>query len=259
MAWVYFGITFAVSWAAALCVALPWLAHGRRLPDIVGILMFPAMLLGPSLTGLVMTRVVYGAPGLRALRSRLARWRLGRWYAALLIPPLLVWGVLVLLQSLVSAAFAPNLFLVGVSFGVPAGYLEEIGWTGFSFDQLRARRTAFGAAVTLGLLWSLWHLPVVDFLGAVHPHGEYWLPFFLAFGTAMVAMRVLISWVYVNTGSVLGAQLMHVSSTGALVVFSATKVNVRQEVEWYGVYAVALWVIVGVVVRIYGMELKRKA
>jgi membrane protease YdiL (CAAX protease family) len=255
----YFAITFTISWLAALCVALPWLLRGLTLPNLAGILMFPAMLLGPSITGLALTRVAGGSAELRELGSRLGRWRLGHWYAALLIPPFLICAVLLCLQWLVSPAFAPNLFLAGVLFGVPAGYLEEIGWMGFAFERLRARRTALGAAVVLGIMWAIWHLPVVDFLGAAHPHGPYWLPFFLAFGTAMTAMRVLISWIYVNTGSILAAQLLHMSSTGALVVFSATKIDARQEVEWYGLYALALWLVVALIVRVYGSKLDRRS
>jgi hypothetical protein len=254
----YFAMTFTISWVAALCVALPWLLRGQALPDLAGILMFPAMLLGPSITGLALTRAVDTTAGLRALRTRLGRWRLGWWYAALAIPPILVCGVLVCLQWLVSPAFAPNLFLAGVFFGVPAGFLEELGWMGFAFDKLRARGTAFRAAVMLGLLWAAWHLPVIDFLGTAHPHEVYWLPYFIVFGAAMTAMRVLISWIYLNTGSVLAAQLMHVSSTGALVVFSATRIDARQEVAWYGLYALALWLVVAVIVRAYGTGLIRR-
>ena len=253
----FFAMTYGVSWAAALSVALPWLRRGEPLPALAGILMFPAMLLGPSLTGILLTHVLDGRAGLRALGRRLVRWRLGPWFAALLIPPALVYGILECLQHLVSPAFAPNLFLIGVLFGVPAGYLEEIGWTGFVFDKLREGRSALGAAVALGLLWSTWHLPVVDFLGAAYPHGSYWLPFFLAFGAAMTAVRVLISWVYVNTGSVLSAQLLHMASTGALVVFSAPRVDPRQEAAWYGLYALALWVVVAVVVGTHGSDLER--
>lgn len=253
----YFAITFTVSWAAALCVAAHWLRHDQALPDLAGILMFPAMLLGPSVTGISMTYAVDGTAGLRAMGARLRRWQLGRWYVALLIPPILVCGVLVSLQFLASPDFAPNLYFAGVLFGMPAGYLEEIGWMGFAFEKLCERRTALGAAVVLGLVWATWHLPVVDFLGAAHPHGSYWLPFFLAFGAAMTAMRVLISWVYVNTGSVLAAQLLHMSSTGALVVFGATRIDPRQEVTWYGLYAFALWLVVAVVVVAYGSSLKR--
>jgi len=253
----FFAITFLVSWTAALCVALPWLHRGQRLPELAGIIMFPAMLLGPSVTGILMTCAVSGTAGLRVLGDRLTRWRLGTWYAVLLIPPVLVCGLLVCLQHLVSPAFAPNLFFAGVLFGLPAGYLEEIGWMGFVFDRLRERRSALGAAVVLGLIWATWHLPAVDFLGAAHPHGSYWLPFFCAFAAAMTAMRVLISWVYVNTGSVLGAQLLHVSSTGALVVFGATGANPSQEAAWYALYALALWLVAAAVVRIHGPALKR--
>ena len=253
----FFAITFIVSWAAALGVAWPWIRRGQSLPNLAGILMFPAMLLGPSVTGVLMTRVVAGPAGLRALADRLGRWSLGKWYATLLIPPVLVYGTLASLQHLASAAFAPNLFFWGVLFGVPAGYLEEIGWMGFAYDRLRKQSSALGAAVVLGVLWAAWHLPVVDFLGAAHPHGSYWLPFFLAFATAMIAMRVLISWVYVNSGSILATQLLHMTSTGALVVFSAPRIGPGQEAAWYGLYALALWLVVAAVVQVYGPALER--
>lgn len=254
----FFIITFTLSWAAALGVALPWLRRGEPLPSLAGILMFPAMLLGPSVAGILMTYALGGRIALRALKERLGRWRLGSWYATLAIPALLVCGILVCLQHLVSPGFAPNLYLLGVSFGVPAGFLEEIGWTGFVYDKLRERRSALRAAVVLGLLWAGWHLPVVDFLGAAYPHGSYWLPFALAFGAAMTAMRVLIGWLYVNTGSVFGAQILHMASTGALVVFSAPRVDPQQEAGWYGLYALALWLVVAAIVQVYGSGLMRR-
>jgi hypothetical protein len=106
-------------------------------------------------------------------------------------------------------------------------------------------------------MWAFWHLPVVNFLGTATPHGVFWLPFFFAFGMAMTAMRVLIAWIYVNTNSMLLAQLMHVSSTGSLVVFSAPHVTAPQEVLWYAFYGAALWVAVGIVVKTYGRGLRR--
>jgi hypothetical protein len=99
----------------------------------------------------------------------------------------------------------------------------------------------------LGLLWGLWHLPVIDYLGTATPHGAYWGRYFLAFTAAMTAMRVLISWLYVNTKSVLLAQLMHIVSTGSLVIFSPPRVTAAQEAAWYFVYAGALWIVVIIV------------
>ncbi|MGA9718040.1 MAG: CPBP family intramembrane glutamic endopeptidase [Acidobacteriaceae bacterium] len=253
----YFALTFTLSWIAAFLVAAPRLVHHQPLPKITGILMFPAMLLGPSLAGIVLTRLVDGKAGLRDLFSRMGRLRFpAAWYLGLLIPPMLVLTVLLAMAVWISPAYAPNLFLIGILFGLPAGFLEEIGWTGFAFPKMRSERRWLGPSIVLGLLWSAWHLPVINFLGTASPHGSYWLPFFLAFALAMTAMRVLIAWLYTNTRSVLLVQLMHVSSTGSLVVFSAPRVTAAQEVCWYVVYGLALWVVVGIVAKLNSQRIQ---
>ena len=261
----YFVLTFTISWLAAFAVAAPRLVRDEALPKVTGMLMFPAMLLGPTHTGLLLTkRFGSGAD----LLSGLGRWRVSpRWYAPLLIPPALILAVLFALKVFVSPRYAPNWFWFGLAFGVPAGFLEEIGWMGYAFPAMRRNLSAFWSrgdssgvptahadsafrsSVLLGLLWSLWHLPVINFLGTAVPHGSWWFEYFLAFAAAMTAMRVLICWIYTHTKSVLLCQLMHVSSTGSLVIFSARRVNAAQEAMWYAVYAAALWLVAAVVAR----------
>lgn len=99
---------------------------------------------------------------------------------------------------------------------------------------------------------------MINYLGAVVPHGSYWFSFFLAFAMAMTAMRVLICWIYTNTKSVWMAQLLHVSSTGSLVIFSAPGVTPAQEVAWYVLYGVSLWLVVAVIIVAYGKSLTRQ-
>jgi len=252
----YFLLTFTISWLGALAVAAPHLLRHEPPPKITGILMFPAMLLGPSLSGIVLTGILGGKTGLRDLFSKLVRARIRPgWYAPLLIPPVLVLTLLFTLKTAVSPVYSPNLFLMGVVFGVPAGLLEEIGWSGFAFPKMSSQYNALGSSILLGLLWGSWHLPVVNYLGTATPHGAYWFPFFLAFTFAMTAIRVLISWLYTDTKSVLITQLMHISSTGSLVVFSPPAVSARQEVMWYTLYGIALWIAVLIVVRKFGTRL----
>jgi membrane protease YdiL (CAAX protease family) len=252
----YFALTFLISWTGALAVAAPHLIHHQPLPKMTGILMFPVMLLGPSFAGVVLTRIVDGKSGLRVLFSRMFRARVPPgWYTALLIPPVLVLTVLLFLQRFVSPVYAPNRFFMGILFGLPAGFLEEIGWMGYAFPKMRSQGDALAPSILLGLFWALWHLPVINYLGTATPHGVYWLPFFLAFSLAMTAMRVLIAWIYTNTKSVLLAQLLHVSSTGSLVLFSAARVTALQEAMWYALYGTVLWVAVGIVVKIFGRRL----
>jgi len=252
----YFLLTFFLSWTCALAVAAPALLRRGPLPTLTGILMFPAMLLGPSLSGIALTFFVDGKTGLSDLFRRMKLWRFSVvWYALLFLPPVLVLVVLFGLRAFASPAFFPNRFLIGAFFGVPAGILEEIGWMGFAFPKLALRRDAFSSAIVLGLLWSLWHVPVVNFLGTVAPHGSHWLPFFLAFAAAMTGMRVLISWTYVNTESVFLSQLWHISSTASLVVFSPSAVSGAQEASWYALYAAVLWFVALWIRRICGNRL----
>lgn len=210
--------------------------------------MFPAMLLGPSVAGIVLARTVDGGAGLRGLFSRMGRARFpARWYAALLIPPVFVLGTLTCMKIFLSPIYAPNHFFAGAGFGIVAGFFEEIGWTGFAFPKLREKFPFFAAATLLGILWGCWHIPVIDYLGTATPHGAYWLHFFLAFTAAMMAMRLLICWLYSKTNSVLLAQLMHAVSTGSLVVFSPPRVSAAQEALWYTVYAAALWLLAAII------------
>lgn len=254
----YFALTFLISWTGALIVAAPHLVRHQPLPKMTGILMFPVMLLGPSLAGIVLTRIVDGKSGLRVLFSQMSQaWVPLGWYTALLIPPVLVLTVLLFLQSFVSSVYAPNHFFMGILFGIPAGFLEEIGWMGYAFPKMRSESNGLVPSILLGLLWALWHLPVINYLGTATPHRAYWFPFFLAFSFDMTAMRVLIGWIYTNTESVLLAQIMHVSSTGSLVLFSAARVTAMQEVMWYALYGIVLWAAVGIVVKTFGRRLGR--
>ena len=252
----YFALTFAVSWLGAFAVAAPHLLRGEAVPKFAGLMMFPAMLLGPSVVGILLTRFVDGKAGLRDLFSRMRRVRVpARWYAALLIPPVLVLTVLFCMKTFVSPIFAPNRFFIGIGFGFVAGFFEEIGWMGYAFPKMSRAENVLAPAILLGLLWSSWHIPVIDYLGTATPHGAYWLPFFLAFTAAMTGMRVLISWVYSNTKSVLLAQLLHATSTGSLVVFSPPHATAAQESLWYVIYAATLWLLVAILAITFGKRL----
>jgi membrane protease YdiL (CAAX protease family) len=248
----YFLLVFAVSYGAFLVVVGPRLLHGgtETAADAEYIL-FPVLVVGVFLVSVSMTAVLYGRSGVKRLFAGETRWNVNPgWYAfALLLCPGVMLALIFALAWLVSPVFRPNDFALGISFAIMPGFLEEFGWMGFAYPHMRKSMTPFRAAVLLGILWGLWHAPVVDFLGAAAPHRQYWLPFFLAFIAIVSAVRVFIVWLYSHTESLLLAQLTHVSLTGSLVMFDPVRASPAQEALWYALYGATLWGIVVIWIR----------
>ena len=98
------------------------------------------------------------------------------------------------------------------------------------------------------------------YIGSAQNLGTYFIPNFITMWiVGMMAMRVLQVWIYNNTnGSVLLIQLMHASSSGFLMVFTPSNNSPANEIFWFAVYAVVLWIVVAIVIAIYGKHLVKK-
>lgn len=252
---VYFGLAFAISWAGVLLAGGPAFLRGEVL-EIEKLLPLGLFVLaGPSLAGLGMTYLLRGGVGVRALGSGMLAWRVGgRWYAPLLIFPALLLAVSLALSAWVSPEFRPIFFTPGILMGLLAGLIEEIGWMGFAYPAMRSRLGVLKATLWLGLLHAAWHaLP--SFIGAYSLLGAHWLPHFAGFFLYIVALRVLIVWVYENTGSLLLAQLMHVSSTGFFGILVPTDIAPVNWVIFYWAYAAVITAVAVAVVVKYGPNL----
>jgi len=255
----YFVLTFAISWGGVLLViGGPAGMAGVKAQDNP---LFPfavlAMVAGPSVTGIVLTGLIDGKTGLRALRSRLFTWRVGAsWYAvALLAAPLLATSVALILSP-VSTAFLPGislsqdkaaLVLLGLVVGVTAGFFEELGWTGFAIPRLKQRHGVLATGLIAGVLWSAWHLLVVAW-GIGDRAGTIPVALFMIVDglAGLPAFRILMVWVYDRTESLCVAILMHASLTACTLVL--TPQTTGPSLLAYGVaFAAAVWLVLGVI------------
>ena len=225
----YVALTFAISWGGVLLVVSPGSMPVAGKAEFDAMLPFAAiaMVLGPSVAGIALTVLVDGLSGLRQYRARLVRSRAGaRWYATSLIAPIIGIAVVSAL-ALVSLEYRPGILTVadkagylalGIGLSVVAGIFEELGWTGFATPKLLLRFGVVRTGLTLGFVWSAWHLLVSywaignGYLGAVSA------PVFLITGlfTTLFVYRVLMVWAYQRTQSLPVAVAMHASLTATV-------------------------------------------
>src|SRR5262245_20768566 len=255
----YFALTFAISWGSVLLViGGPAGMTGVKAHDNPR---FPfallAMVAGPSMAGILLTGLIGGRPGLRELRSRLLKWRVGgRWYAVGLLTAPLLGTVVTLTLSLLSPQFLPGLLVtddkaavrrLGLVVGLVAGIFEELGWTGFAIPHLRVRYDVLASGLVVGVLWSAWHLLVVMW-GIGERDGMVPLALFVILDglTALPAFRVLMVWVYDRTESLFVGMLMHLSITACTLIL--TPRTTGMPLLAYGlVFAAGVWVVIAAV------------
>jgi uncharacterized protein len=217
----------------------------------------------PAIAALLAAALTGGRGALRELGSRLVRWRVGwQWYVVVILGPavfsLAVAGIYTLFGGSWAEA-APPAILAGPLLLLPLflailtltdGLGEELAWRGFALPRLLTRYNALVASVVLGVIWALWHLPLLWTEG----NGMFHLPVWLLL-LDLTAKSILFTWVFLHTrGSVLIAMLFH----GATNLFL-----VSPEVVSTGDFQVAVlamvgkWVLVGIVLVVAGPSLMR--
>jgi membrane protease YdiL (CAAX protease family) len=216
---LYFLLAYAISWAIEIPVALS--VQGLIATQVPPALYYLASF-GPFLAALIVAIAAEGGSGVRRLFSGLAKWRVGKGYAffAILTPPIL-FIVAVLVSRLLQGAW-PDLSLLGDIDYLPRlgmlgvlglwlltfGLGEETGWRGFALPRLQAGRSAFSAALIIGVLHTFWHLPAFFFRDTYIAMGLLLgLPMLLV---SVVSASFIMTWLYNGTrGSLLMVVLFH--------------------------------------------------
>jgi uncharacterized protein len=226
----YFLLAFAITWSVMVPMVLA--SHGLlTFPEFIPLLL--VMSYGPTIAAIVVTGAIGGRRAIGSLLARLRIWRVGwRWWAVtLFLNGLIVLGALGLYALLGNdvppfPALAPGLVLDIVLTFLVVGLVngEEIGWRGFAQPRLQARYGVVGTVAVLGVLETIFHLPIFFNNGASAAGGQNGTPF-VAFLASSVLAVILFVWLYQHTrGSLLIATAFHASMNAwtTILPFPAT-------------------------------------
>ncbi|WP_196156835.1 CPBP family intramembrane glutamic endopeptidase [Reinekea sp. G2M2-21] len=210
---------------------------------------------GPLLGAYISIRFAGDRSGLRYWRQQITYWRVTpSWYGMVLLLVLVIGGIPFVLFTVLgglqaseySLGWIAALFVIQI---LRSGLGEEPGWRGYMLPILRVRYSGERYIWVMGLIWSLWHLPIVITQTLQAMADQSMLPIVLTLLTAvagnimaLIGMSYLYVWVLNRTGSIWLLMVLHAASN-VLVLWMISFLVLKQTAG----FAVALmpwfWVI----------------
>lgn len=129
-------------------------------------------------------------------------------------------------------------FTVGQLQNILAAAGEEIGWRGFLYPGLSKTTSHFNAALITGVIWAVWHFPLI--INGLHEGPPVW--YLLAcFSLMIVSMSFIAAWLRDRSQSVWPAILMHASHNFYIQVFLNNLTNPSPARSYlYGEYGIGI-------------------
>jgi membrane protease YdiL (CAAX protease family) len=254
---IFLAISFSISWIAwGILVPLArtqTIVYGQ----VPFMLLYMLGGLGPTI-GAYAAVVATPADGpLVEFHRRLLRWRVAAgWYLAALALPV----ALAVISTRIAALIEPDvalalsvqpwyMFVPLFAVMILGGGLEELGWRGVAQPEMERRVGRPAAAVLVGLIWTLWHLPLFLLPGV----NQYRMNFAI-FAVATVGGALILAWLYGCTASILLCVMFH----AAWNAVAALGLAIPSQRASLALFDGLLKVLVGAVLLAFGQALSKR-
>ena len=146
--------------------------------------------------------------------------------------------------SMVVTVMILLLAVVGVVKNIGSTLGEEIGWRGFFVFELRKVLSFTGTSMVSGLIWSVWHWPVIWLIyngsGALFFH-------LVAFTTMIVAISIIMTYYTFKSNSLWPAALFHsVHNIFIQKLFTPITTTNESSSFWIDEYGLMIPIVAGV-------------
>lgn len=256
--WIYFVATFLwtwLFWGVAIVTGGSVETASGGIPMLLGVL-------GPMVTGITFTYLTRDREGRRDYWKRIIDFKRipgKRYLIIFLFVPIL--NVLAALVDIVTGGAGatwgeaarnvftnPSSIILSILFSSLIPFIEELGWRGYVLDRMQEKYTALVSSVILGVIWSVWHLPLFFVQGTYQAGLGVGTQAFWLFMLGVLPLNLPFTWIYNNTNrSTLAVFLFHsmVNFTGELIALS----------ERAETYSIVLWSVAAIgIVMIWGAK-----
>ena len=245
-------LTYAISWTAwALWATL------SNAGDLASTALFVAGGFGPVLAALLILRAT-GQP-IRPWLCRTFRLRVRvRYYlVALTLPTLAVLFAGGVHAGVFGGAVTPDAIESPLAYPIFlafillfAGGQEEPGWRGYLLPRLQESHSALTAALAIGVVWAVWHLPLFVLPGTIQSGMVF--PLYLA---NVVGLSIVLTWLTnAAEGSVLPAMILHAGANAIVNYYPIGGPEGAISLTGYGLLTTAIVVVAIALVWRYGAD-----
>ena len=193
------------------------------LPENIGIILMLMGLIAPAVISTIFVLASDSEALKQDLKNKVFGFYKVKWQnvilAIIVFAAIIVASILLSLlfgQSIEQLAFTEDFSFTGVGIAgafitiLVASIIEEVGWKGYCEDSIGDYMNWFWESMIFGVLWSLWHLPLL-FIPGTYQAGLMVNPLYVAnFFISGVPMGFIITWVYlVSDRSILACMVFH--------------------------------------------------
>lgn len=220
--WIYLGLSFAISWAVWIPLALTRVDY-QSSPYLLAAALVGAF--GPGLAAIIVNFLNRDLDQITDFRQRIYDFK--RIRPAWILIILAIWPVLhgiaigittLLGQPIPESGFLteilaqPNTIpLVIFLYFLQAG-VEELGWRGYLQDKLGQKMGPSLSSLLVGVIHTIWHLPLFWVVGTNQIKMGFGIDF-LIFIAFVISSSVFSAWCYYgNQRSIMAATLLHTTS-----------------------------------------------
>lgn len=217
----------------------------KSVPGVVVWLLFQTF--GPALAAVLALAICEGSAAVRELGRRLIQWRMRSrlyvlaWFGIVINSVVVAVGLATHTLHFDGSALAPVkfvvfFFLMAILDG-PLG--EEVGWRGVLLPRLLRRLPPVSAALVVGFVWYLWHVPLYAISGRMPTAVEH-----LFFLYTCLALSCVMTWFFLASDrSVLLMVYLHNASNYSTFLRAKLFPKSADSPLLYAAYGVPLLVI----------------